>query len=158
MVARVLATVGCVALLAACNVARPPASGGSAALQTSSELPASPCRDAPAWLVDELQGTLTPPGSGLSRIFVVRAANITGDPRAAGFDDPWWVGALINGVGVRPAPARWLIASLDRAADAQILAADVNARRYSNVPSGGEALDGEGFATVLGCVGPAPLP
>jgi hypothetical protein len=154
----IFATIGCVIVLAACSTPRPMASPSQPMPSFSGSPAGGSCRDAPAWLVSRLEATLTPPGATLSRIFVVPAANLTGDPEAAKLPDPWWAGALINGAGVRPAPARWLVAELDEAADPQILAADVNARRYSNAEPVSDALDGDGPAAVLACVGPPPEP
>ena len=116
-----------------------------------------PCRAAPAWLVSRLEAALTPPGSALTRIFVERAADVRGSAEVTGLSAPWWVAALINGAGVRPAPAAWLVERLDESSSPRIWAADVNARRYSKHRAGND-LDGDGLSAVRDCVGLAPQP
>jgi hypothetical protein len=160
-VTRFVASVACVALLAACRV---PAGQGAATSSGTSVPEASisspmesprACRAAPAWLVSRLEAALTPPGSGLTRIFVQRATNVTGSDEVSGLPAPWWVAALINGAGVRPAAASWLVERLDESSSPRIWSADVNARRYSKHRSGND-LDGGGLSAVRSCVGPAP--
>jgi hypothetical protein len=155
MPSRTLATIGCVVLLAACSTEPIPGGGSPDGSRPSA---GGPCRAAPAWLVERLEAALTPPGATLQRIFVVRAGTVSGDQRAATFADPGGVGALINGAGVRPAPATWLIDGLRQSAEVTILGADVNARRYSSAAAASDAIGGQGMARVLACVGPAPVP
>ena len=118
------------------------------------------CDEAPAWLAGNLEQTLTVRGATLSRIFLRRASELSdgGDAELSSLAAPWWAAALINGAGVRPQPAVWLISAREQGAEIRIWAADAGAHRYSNATWNGHAISGTGLQEVRDCVGPAPEP
>jgi hypothetical protein len=158
------AAIGCVCLvlvLVACRASTPGGASEMASDPSRSapmESSSAGCRAAPGWLVGRLQAALTPPGSSATRIFVVPARDLTGGPQVSALTDAWWVAALVNGAGVRPASAAWLVEELDPTSRPTLWAADVNAHRYSTADWIGGELAGDGLATARECVGPPPEP
>jgi hypothetical protein len=127
----------------------------------SSSLPAADCQPAPDWLGEKLEKTLAVRGATLSRLFLGPAANIRGGPvevRSEVFRSPWWVAALINGVGVRPEVGVWLINAVKEGPGLRIVAADAASQRYSMRGAPSEPIQGDGLDEVRSCVGTPPEP
>ncbi|MEP6469342.1 MAG: hypothetical protein ABJC24_06180 [Chloroflexota bacterium] len=127
----------------------------------SSSLPASDCQPAPSWLGVRLEETLAVRGATLSRLFLGPAANIGGGPAEVGSDffrSPWWVAAMISGVGVRPEIGVWLVNAVKEGPGLRIVAADAVSQRYSMRGAPSEPIQGDGLAAVRSCVGTPPEP
>jgi hypothetical protein len=127
---------------------------------SASAPPGGECAPAPTWLISRLEHLLIVPGATLSRIFTLPAADLsTADGEGIGaVSSPVWVAAFVNGAGVRPQLATWLVSTLDEQAAGEVWAADVNAHRYSDASWLGGPITGVGFADVRRCAGPVPEP
>jgi hypothetical protein len=122
------------------------------------DLPTTPpngkCVTAPQVVIGQVSGGLTVRGAYISNAYVSRATDVAAS--AVQMEDPWWLAARINGVGVQPELGVWLVDGLTGAS--QVLNANASAGRYTTFDAGPSDLSASSdtVAGLAACVGPLP--
>ncbi len=116
--------------------------------------PNGKCVTAPEVVIAQLSGGLTVRGAYISNAYASRATDVQAS--SVQMEDPWWLAARINGVGVQPELGVWLVNGL--AGGSRVLDANASAGRYTTFDASPSDLSASSdiVAGLAACVGPLP--